>query len=155
MGIARTIAGTAAIAASIVLTGCTVVASATPSASSSGAESASPSAAAPIELLPDGSAADNLPYFDEVNTAFFAANPDPDGRAIVDNLVAAGFDKATMQVTPDATTIGREADSVQFSVFIGGSCLIGQSSGAGYASTSGPPVTGQSCLSGITRAIDW
>ena len=38
------------------------------------------------------------------------------GRAYIDALVAAGFDKAAMQVTPDQTTVGNPAESIQFSV---------------------------------------
>ena len=104
---------------------------------------------------PAGDAADNLAYFDAVNQRLLSATPTPGGRAIIDNLVSAGFDKAAMQVTPDETTIGNAVDSVQFSVRIGGDCLIGQSSGAGYTGTVGPVADGTSCLIGTTRVIDW
>ena len=96
-----------------------------------------------------------MAHFDEVNTATVAANARPGGRAVVDALVGAGFDKSTMQVTADTTSIGRDADSVQFSVLWGQDCLIGQVSGAGYSSQTAPVLGTGACLVGSTRAIDW
>jgi hypothetical protein len=72
-----------------------------------------------------------------------------------DGLAAGGFDKSTMQVTADTTSIGRDADSVQFSVLWGQDCLIGQVSGAGYTSQTAPVLGTGACLVGSTRAIDW
>ena len=48
------------------------------------------------------------------------------GRAYVDALVAAGFDKGAMQLTPDESTVGNPAESIQFSVRWGEECLVGQ-----------------------------
>ena len=106
------------------------------------------------ELVPDGTAEDNLPYFDFVNSEYLA-DADPGGRAIIDNLVAADFDKAAMEVTADRTPRGSTVDSVQFSVRIGQECLIGQADDEGYASTVAPALGTGSCLVGKTRAIDW
>lgn len=108
-------------------------------------------------LLPEGTAEENLPYFDAVNTATLDANPAADGRAFVDGLVAAGFDKAAMEVTSDTTTIGNAADSIQFSVRWNESCLIGQHGTAvgGYHSTVGRVLGTGTCLIGKTRPIDW
>ncbi|KPG87494.1 hypothetical protein [Frigoribacterium sp. RIT-PI-h] len=103
----------------------------------------------------ESTAAEALAHFDEVNAATVAANARPGGRAVVDALVAAGFDKSTMQVTADTTSIGRDADSVQFSVLWGQDCLIGQVSGAGYSSQTAPVLGTGACLVGSTRAIDW
>src|SRR5690554_980159 len=83
------------------------------------------------ELVPDGSAEDNLPYFDFVNEKVLAEG-NPGGRPIVDNLVDAGFDKGAMEVTADRTPLGSEVDSVQFSVLIGDDCLLGQAGAGGY-----------------------
>lgn len=144
------------VALSVLLVGCTgdeppptASPSPTPSSSSSAPPTPTPS------LNPAGSAADNLAYFDAVNQRLLSATPTPGGRAIIDGLVAAGFDKTAMQVTPDETTIGNAVDSIQFSVRIGGDCLIGQASGAGYTGTVGPVADGTSCLIGTTRVIDW
>ena len=152
------------LAFALVLSGCTSgtpAPTSSPSPSGFPAESPSPDASASADpapapsLQPGGSASDNLPYFDSVNKALLAGNPMPGGRPIVDNLVAAGFDKSMIQVTPDTTAIGRDVDSMQFSVRFGDECLVGQASPTGYASTDGPTVAGTGCLIGITRTIDW
>jgi hypothetical protein len=115
---------------------------------------ADPAPEAEPELVPEGSAEENRPYFDFVNSAFLA-DGNPGGRPIIDNLVAAGFDKTAMQVTADRTPRGSAVDSVQFSVLIGEDCLIGQVDGSGYASTVAPALESGGCLLGKTRAIDW
>ncbi|HEU4808359.1 MAG TPA: hypothetical protein VFT01_08860 [Homoserinimonas sp.] len=105
-------------------------------------------------LDPDGTAEDNLRYFDFVNAKVLTGG-NPGGQAIIDNLVAAGFDKSAMQVTADRTPRGTDVDSLQFSVRIGEECLIGQADGRGYISTLAPALESGSCLVGKTRAIDW
>lgn len=118
--------------------------------------SPSPTVAAKPVYLAAGTAIENKPYFDLVNTAFFDANGSALGRQIIDNLVAAGFTKSDMQVTPDRTSIGSGTDSILFAVKIGTSCLIGQHGGGGYSSTLAPVLTtGGPCLIGITRQINW
>jgi hypothetical protein len=106
------------------------------------------------ELVPEGNADDNLPYFDFVNAAFLA-DGNPGGRAIIDNLVAAGFDKGAMEVTADRTPLGSDVDSLQFSVLIGDGCLLGQAGAGGYTSSVAPALESGTCLVGKTRAIDW
>ena len=157
-GVPRAIlAGVSAVLVSVALAACVPGSTLRPlpSTSASGQPSASATPVDDPELVPDGTADDNLPYFNLVNSQFLAADPTPGGRAIIDNLVAAGFDKAAMQVTPDSTSIGRDVDSVQFSVRFGDRCLVGQSSGAGYVGIVGPAVSDTLCLIGKTRAIDW
>jgi hypothetical protein len=140
----------------VMLAGCTTSTDPDPAASASATPSATAETpvAAPT-LSPAGSAAENLAFFDSVNSSFLAADPMPGGRAILDNLVGAGFDKAAMQVTADETTIGRDVDSVQFSVRFGDRCLIGQAAASGYAGIEAPVVAGDRCLIGETRPIDW
>ncbi|MHC5795763.1 DUF6993 domain-containing protein [Lacisediminihabitans sp. FW035] len=139
------------------LAGCTS-ATPTPSATST-SSSASPSrtatpAPAP-SYRPDGTAQANKAWFDSVNTKFFAANSGANGRAIIDSLVSAGFDKAAMQVTPDRTSINGGVDSILFSVKIGDSCLLGQHGGGGYSSAVEKALTSGLCIIGKTRPIDW
>ncbi|GMA28583.1 DUF6993 domain-containing protein [Arenivirga flava] len=145
--------GTAAL---IALAGCTAP-EPEPTVSSAPAEtpSASPTPTEPA-LVPDGDAAANQPYFDLVVGRVLAADGNAGGRAFIDALTDAGFDKGAMQVTPDATAIGLDADSVQFSVRIGEGCIIGQRGGGATGQSIVTPVlaTG-SCLVGTTRAIDW
>ncbi|MGC5223285.1 DUF6993 domain-containing protein [Micromonospora sp. DT81.3] len=155
------------IAAALALSGCTGDPTPPPSTSSTapqpGATNASPSTdvgpspqPAPA-LQPDGSAADNLPFFAAITAAVWASDRRTEGRAYIDALAAGGFDKAAMQVTDDASTVGNPAESIQFSVLWKGECLIGQ-----VGPATGDPVTvvapgleGGGCLVGETRLIDW
>jgi hypothetical protein len=108
-------------------------------------------------LVPDGTAADNLPYFAAVTAGVWATDSRVSGRAYIDALVAAGFDKTAMQVTSDTSTVGNPAESIQFSVRWGGECLVGQVGPAtGDPVTVVVPVVAEgTCLIGQTRPIDW
>lgn len=117
----------------------------------------SPTPAAPV-LVPSGTAQDNLPLFRQVTASVWAGKDRVHGRAYIDALVKAGFDKAVMQVTEDHSTVGNPAESIQFSVhWKDGRCLVGQ-----VGPTTGAPVTvvlpglaDDRCLIGKTRTIDW
>ena len=76
-------------------------------------------------LVPDGTADENLPLFSAVVAAVWATPQQVTGQAYVDALVAAGFDKSAMQLTPDQSTVGNPAESIQFSVRWGQECLVG------------------------------
>ncbi len=151
------ISGVGALAAGAIvatlLVGCTSGAEPVPTESK--LPTSAPSAVPTFD--PDADADDALIYFDSVNQATLGTNADADGRAFIDGLVAAGFDRAAMEVTSDSTTIGNAADSIQFSVRWGESCLIGQNGDAvsGYHSTVGPALGTGTCLIGSTRPIDW
>ena len=86
-----------------------------------------------------------------------ATNPAAGGRDFIDALVAAGFDKAAMQVTSDTTTIGDPADSIQFAVRFQDECLVGQygPKSEGYHGAVRPMLGTGRCLDGQTRPIDW
>ncbi|WP_370582287.1 hypothetical protein [Plantibacter sp. VKM Ac-2880] len=137
------------------LTGCAQPAPVpTPTATQAPTPTETP-AAAPV-LQPEGTAADNLPFFDTVNAATLAANPAAGGQAIIDGLVAAGFPKAEMEVSSDTTSIGEPADSIQFSIRWQGQCILGQNGPAtGYHSSVVPLLDTGRCLIGATRPIDW
>lgn len=152
-----------AAAAVLALAGCTPTPPAGPSgpvataaATATAATTPSASAAVPT-LVPTGSAAENLPLFADVVRAVWTGPDQVSGRAYVDALVAAGFDKAAMQVTPDATTIGNPAESIEFSVRWGEDCLVGQvgPSIGDPVTTVLPGLSTGACLIGQTRAIDW
>lgn len=156
----------AALIAALALTvaGCTVAPPVGPSTSPdpSGSPSATPtpspsSTPASPAIVPDGNAYDNLPVFTAVTEQVWASADRVSGRAYVDALVRAGFDKSAMEVTADLTTIGNPVESIQFSVQWGEQCLVGQ-----VGPTTGDPVTvvmpvvpEDGCLVGETRAIDW
>lgn len=140
-----------------LLMGCssTPPAATTPSPTATKTPTSTPSAAPTFD--PEAPADEAVVFFDSVNTATLTANAAADGRAFIDGLVAAGFDKTAMEVTSDTTTIGNAADSIQFSVKWGESCLIGQNGAAvgGYHSTVAPLLGTGTCLIGSTRPIDW
>ena len=104
-------------------------------------------------LHPEGTAEDNLPYFTAVVDHVWAGPAKAQSLAYVDALTNAGFDRAGMQMTADATTIGNPAESIQFSVRWGETtCLVGQ-----VGPSTGTPVTavlpqlsGGRCLIGAT-----
>lgn len=130
------------------------------------ASSAPPSASAspaPVEtptgpvLVPEGTAEENLPLFTEIVRGVWSGPDQVSGRAYIDALTAAGFDRTAMQVTEDTSTVGNPAESIQFAVRWGDECLIGQ-----VGPATGEPVTvvmpglqAGGCLIGNTRAIDW
>lgn len=140
--------------AALVLCGCTQQGPAPSISATAGTGSSATSAPEPT-LVPAGTAQDNLGYFDLVNNRLFASNGAADGRTIIDNLVAAGFDKAAMQVTPDKTAINGNVDSILFSVQLGETCLLGQHGGGGYTGSAAPALSSGGCLIGKTRPIDW
>lgn len=114
--------------------------------------------AAPPQLQPDGSAADNLAFFTQTAQVVWESEQRGEGRAYIDALVAAGFDRGAMQVTPDLTTVGNPAESIQFSVRWGETeCLVGQvGPSTGQLVTKVLPQLAEGrCLVGATRPIDW
>lgn len=139
-----------------VLAGCAPESTATPTPTATATADPTPSAAP--ALVPDGSADDNLPVFTAVAEQVWGTERRGEGRAYVDGLVAAGFDRDAMQLTPDQSTVGNPAESIQFSVRWGEEeCLIGQvgpSTGA-VVTTVMPQLAGGRCLVGATRPIDW
>ena len=66
-------------------------------------------------------------------------------------------DKGAMQVTPDESTIGNAAESIEFSVRLGDACLVGQvgPSIGNAVTTVLPGLSSGGCLIGQTRPIDW
>lgn len=153
------VAAALGLAITASLTGCVGGGSAQTTATATNAASPSPTSTTPavVEFHPGGTAQANRAFFDKVNNATLAAKPSALGRDFIDALVAAGFTKTDMQLTPDTTTIGLKANSIQFSVQMGSSCLIGQNGAdaGGYSSQVTPVLGTGGCLIGKTRAIDW
>jgi hypothetical protein len=157
----------AAVVLSAMLTACSPASPAAPPSGPSAEASpttgtpapAAPGTADPTApaLVPGGSADDNLAVFSTVTAAVWAGADRLSGRAYIDALVQAGFDKSAMQVTHDRSTVGNPAESIQFSVRWGEECLMGQVGPAtGEPVTAVMPVLQEgSCLIGRTRDIDW
>ncbi|QEO15788.1 hypothetical protein FLP10_16195 [Agromyces intestinalis] len=154
------ILGLASACIAVALAGCTTPPP-EPTFESTGrpvpSESVGPADAPVPTLMPDLSASENLPVFDYVNLAVVAANPAAGGRAFIDALTQAGFDKSKMEVTSDVTTRDEPADSIQFSVQFQGECLVGQFGPAsgGYHGAVRPLLGTGRCLVGATVPIDW
>lgn len=155
----RIVMVTASALLGLALVACTPEAAPTPepSLSEQPAPTTAPTPEAPA-FHPDGTAEDNLPVFTAVTAKVWASEDKNSGRAYIDALVAAGFNREHMQVTEDLSTVGNPAESMQFSVSWGEEfCLIGQ-----FGPSTGDPVTvvmdqlpeGR-CLIGNTRPIDW
>jgi hypothetical protein len=106
-------------------------------------------------LDPNGSAAQNLLFFNQVNQQTLAAKPSATGMDFINGLVAAGFNKSDMQVTSDKTSINLQPGSVQFSVKMKDQCLIGQfgPDSGGYQSMVAAPISTGTCLIGNTVPI--
>jgi hypothetical protein len=127
-----------------------------PDPTPSGEATEAPEAPSPEPTLDaDGSAEENLDYFDAVNERLLDEQDAPGGRAFIDNLIEAGFDRSAMEVTRDRTAVDLAADNIQFSVRIGEECLLGQFGNTGYVSTVGDVLSTGRCLVGRTRPIDW
>lgn len=111
------------------------------------------------ELMPEGSAEENLEYFTWVLESFAGGVEPVAGRAVVDAVVAGGFDRSAMQVSFDRTQTDLPADNIFVSVRVGDACLLGQVTTTDRAvatmtaQTLGPE--GDICLIGVTRPIDW
>lgn len=140
-----------------MMTGC-AVGTPPPSPEPSASAPTSPEApAAPVALVPDGDAAANLPFFAEVVAQAAGSEAPQRTMTYVDALVAAGFPKERMQATADRTTVGRPAESVQFSVaWDDAECLVGQvgpSTGAPVTAVM-PRLADGSCLIGETVPLD-
>lgn len=145
------------VAVVTTLAGCTAPAEqATSAPPSAPATDAGPATAPAPALVPDGTAEQNLPYFEQVVRDSVGADPETPGLTVVDALVTAGFSRETMQLTADETSVGLEADSVQVSVKLSDQCLVGQwgpKSDGPRAVVVAPIATG-ACLIGRTVPLD-
>lgn len=104
-------------------------------------------------LLPGGTALANHAYFDFVNKRLLAVNKNPSDQAVISNLEKSGFARKDLEATPDTTSVMRAPSaSIEVSVRIGDTCLIGQFKASAYHSVIGPAVDGR-CLIGTTQTI--
>ncbi|WP_449277192.1 DUF6993 domain-containing protein [Leucobacter sp. GX24907] len=111
------------------------------------------------ELVPGGSAEDNMPYFTEVLREYGEGDDPVEGVPITTALREAGFDTADMQVSFDTSRTGLVADSIYVSVRIDTGCMLGQLTtedrelAVDLAEAVGPEQN--VCIIGETRTIDW
>jgi hypothetical protein len=146
-----------ALLVGVALAGC-VPSSPAPTQSSSAPTPTATPTVTPTPLAtfdPAGTAEQNLLYFQKIGHAKFSNHPNIKGKSIIDDLVAAGFDKKDMEITPDKTSIGLAAWNIEFSVKMNGTCLIGQAGNVSFQSFAAPLLSTGKCLIGTTRKIDW
>jgi hypothetical protein len=142
----------AAIAAALALAACTAP-EPMPTPSSSHSSSAEPSPTPTPTPEPDfeGTASDNQAYFDHLNRELIDAGGATGGAAFIDNLVAHGYPRENMEVTPDKTAIGIDADNIVFSIRFGETCLLGQWGNIGYTSLVADVLSTGRCIIGTAR----
>ncbi|MCW2287591.1 DUF6993 domain-containing protein [Leucobacter luti] len=109
------------------------------------------------ELIPGGSAEDNLPYFTEVLRSYTDGDGPVQGAPIVAAVAAAGFDPALMQVSFDETKTNLVADNIFVSVRVNENCLVGQvvTEDRSFVAETAPAIgpNGDICLIGTTAPI--
>jgi hypothetical protein len=103
---------------------------------------------------PDATADENLRFFDAAVEPLTDTKNLPAGEDVIDALVDVGFDRTTMELTPDKTAIGLDADSIEFSVKINGQCIIGQFGSFGYRSIVAAILATDTCLVGKTVTLE-
>lgn len=139
----------------ITLVGCAPVApQPVPTVSRTATPTPTPTETPDPELVAGGTAGQNRPLFEFVLSGLLETTPQPSSLAIIDALVAAGFDKAAMQVTADTTRVGDPADSILFSVLIDGQCLLGQVAQGSLTTDLGNVLGTGRCLVGRTLSLD-
>lgn len=149
----------ALVCAAVVLAGGLALAGCSgpePAPSASSSPSRAPSTPTPEPtVLPEpdfeGTAADNKAYFDHLNLALIEAGAVTGGASFIDNLVANGYPREHMEVTPDTTSIGIGADNVVFSIRFGDTCLLGQWGNIGYTSLVTEVLSTGRCIVGTAR----
>jgi hypothetical protein len=151
------IALTCATVAVLLLAGC--VQKAPPVALPTSTPSSSSIASPVPTYYANGTASDNLAYFNKVGQALFSSSQgtaaSTQGELIVNWFVDHGFDKQNMEVTPDKTSIGLAAWNIEFSVKFGKTCILGQAGNVGFQSSVVPVLATGKCLIGTTRPITW
>lgn len=111
------------------------------------------------ELVPGGTAEENLEYFRSVLRTYSESEQPILGEPIVNAVAESGFEKGDMQVSHDRSRTGLVADSMYVAVRLGETCLLGQfvtdnREWAAYAADAVGPENNV-CMIGDTRPIDW
>ncbi|MFT4030680.1 MAG: hypothetical protein QM675_12465 [Protaetiibacter sp.] len=136
----------------LLLAGCTSPESEpVPTGTASTSPAPSPVSTPTLEPVFDGTADENQPYFDQLNRELIASGGTLNGGAFIDNLVAHGYARANMEVTPDTTSIGVAADNIVFSIRFGTTCLLGQWGNIGYTSLVTEVLSTGRCLVGTAH----
>ena len=123
------------LGACLLLSGCATGAQSPSSPAASSSPSRTLSAATPTPtaapvvaptLVPEGTARQNLAYFNSVIEQAIAADPALDSYGVAVIVSQSGFPAESVQFTFSRTAVGLVADSVDIAVLWAGQCLIGQ-----------------------------
>jgi len=106
------------------------------------------------EFVEGGTAGQNRPYFEFIITGLLERSDRPTSATIVNSLAAAGFDRATIEITPDTTPVGELADSILVGIPIDGQCLLGQIIDGELVSQLADVLGTGRCLVGRTASLD-
>lgn len=106
------------------------------------------------EFVEGGTAGQNRPYFEFIITGLLERSERPTSATIVNSLAAAGFDRATIEITPDTTPVGELADSILVGIPIDGQCLLGQIIDGELVSQLADVLGTGRCLVGRTLSLD-
>jgi hypothetical protein len=110
-------------------------------------------APAPPSFVSDGDAEQNLAVFEWAGqNAVDAASPST-GDQLVSSLVDAGFAIAVLEVTPDKTAAGFDADSIFVAARFGAECLVGQARNSLFTAIVTPALSNQNCLVGAANRL--
>ncbi|MDX2026271.1 DUF6993 domain-containing protein [Microcella sp.] len=143
------------VAMSLMLSGCVAPTEMPrPTTSSSRTASPTPTPTVAPERVEGGTAGQNRPYVEYVMARLISVSPQMTSLEIADTLVAAGFDRAALQVTDHATRVGSRADSILFSILIDGQCLLGQVADGAVTTSVGDVLGTGKCLVGRTVSLD-
>jgi hypothetical protein len=82
--------------------------------------------APPAVFVPDGSAAQNLPFFVSIVEQATAADPNVSSYDVAVLQSQSGFDPASIQFTYSRTAAGLASDSSSVAVLFAGECIIAQ-----------------------------
>ena len=139
-----------------LLTGCSLLEGPTPSTPE---RTEAPVPEVAPQLVPGGTAEENLPFFSETLRAFAAGDAPVKAQPVTTALIDAGFDKSLMQVSFDTSKTGLDADNIFVSVRYGEDCLVGQVVAADRSFVAkNEPALGPDktiCLIGNTNPITW
>ena len=119
--------GAGALILALAMSGCSSPApTPTSSASEDKSASATPTPTPNPVLLPEGTAKENLPYFEFVVANAFAADPTLDSVGLAQKVAEAGFPAETIQYSLSTTAVGLVSDTADVATNFGGACLVAQ-----------------------------
>lgn len=156
-------AAVASVIISTLLAGCTAISDPSPTQPGLPAPTASVDPTAPgtappepdPEFVDGGNASDNAPFAQFVVEQLAEAHGErPASTQVADVLVANGFDRALLEVTPDRTPLGLPTDVISFAVRVADECIIGEVRGVEVTTAVAPVLATGRCLVGSDASID-